>query len=64
MTKEYFESKISTHRDDLTNEGYDVTGVSDDTMEELADGIKDGLMNVYWETLLAVADGLKIKRLK
>lgn len=57
-------SLTSVCREDLENEGYDTSKVSDSTMEELASKMGEAIMPEFWQDLHIIADDLKIKRRK
>ncbi len=62
--KEYF-TITSVHRDQLEDLGYDVTGVADSTMQELANILEEIYYEVrFWPDLEAIANDLGIPKKK
>lgn len=53
----------SVCREDLQSHGYDVSHVSDETMEELAHKMGEAIMNEFWQDLDIIAEDLSIPKL-
>ena len=55
----------SVSRGDLEERGFDVSNVSDATMERLASKMSDDYCNqLFWESMEIIADSLGIKKIK
>lgn len=53
----------SVHRDDLEAAGFDVSGVSDETMERLAKRMADNYISqLFWTSLMITAEELNIPK--
>lgn len=64
MNKEFFEIITSVSREDLQSLGYDISSVSDETMEDIADKMLNDYMDqLYWNSLDVIASQMNLEKI-